>query len=285
MNINTLIEKITPLYNSYKSGKAELVGSEALLIMWEIGDELKNYIDKNEVAPHSLYREIYGKGEGQTNIMQRSYITREFLGRCFRIRNMFSEKKEIQRDLPKLQNFTAFRESMPFFDNPKYKLQGKDKENLLTLLNSSQKPASLLRQIRVLQKQKIGIQNPRTQKLGDLDEHKETFIKFYNHAYKLVKEKDYTAILKLNIDSEYIKLLARNLGAISQDGLKSFELPTVQLPELWDEFDKTIRFFLNQETPKNIRRFRRLIPTERIVRLGDLLFALSSEENLKNYRI
>ena len=68
---------------------------------------------------------------------KKSWITREFQDRCYRIRNIFQDKDQIYSELPSLVGFTAFRESMPFFDNKKYKLEGDDRVNLLKLLNSN----------------------------------------------------------------------------------------------------------------------------------------------------
>lgn len=62
---------------------------------------------------------------------------------------MFKTKERINSELPNLKNFTLFRESMPFFDNPKYKLKGEEREHLLTILNSDK---TTLETIRKLQK-------------------------------------------------------------------------------------------------------------------------------------
>ena len=44
-----LIKAITPLYNSYKQNKGKIKGKDALLIMWDIGDLLKIFIEKHKV--------------------------------------------------------------------------------------------------------------------------------------------------------------------------------------------------------------------------------------------
>jgi hypothetical protein len=46
--------------------------------MWDIGDILKNFINQNDIAPHKLYRIVYGKSDGSENISQKSWVTREF---------------------------------------------------------------------------------------------------------------------------------------------------------------------------------------------------------------
>jgi len=182
MNLDTLIKEITPLYNSYKENAKIIKGTDAIKIMWEIGDLIKKYLKNNNIAPHTLYRQIYGKSEGTKNIEQKSYLTREFLSRSFRIRNIFTSIEEIEEKLPNLQRFITFREAMPFFDNPKYKLLGEDMENLLKILNS-ENSRKALHQVEELQKTYIGIKNPRNQRLKELEKDKSTFVDFYNYIY------------------------------------------------------------------------------------------------------
>ena len=136
-----IIGEITPLYNQYANNKNDLSGADSLKIMWDIGEIINDYIEKLNIPPHRLYREIYGKSEGNENIAQISYITREFQGRCVRIRKIFNTHQEIDKLFPSLVSFTCFREAMPFFDNQKYLFKGKDRDELLKLLNSKQNRA------------------------------------------------------------------------------------------------------------------------------------------------
>lgn len=282
MSINALIQQITPLYNEYRSRKINLSGTEALEIMWEIGDLLKRYIEQNNIAPHNLFWSIYGNAEGTKNIEKKSYITREFQNRCHRIRRIFDAKEQIKQDVPRLKRFTAFREAMPFLDDGKYKLKGREREQLLVLLNSNQQPQKILEKIKVLQNNKIGRKNPRTQRLFEVEKEKQEFIYFYNHIYRLIKLGDYKLCLKeiKKVKSEYINILSKNVSALSQEGLKvyDFSIPKA-LKEPWKTFSETIKILITQNDPRNRRRFRRLIPPERIVRLADMLYGLASEEN------
>lgn len=282
MDINALIQQITPLYNEYRSNKSNLSGTEALEIMWEIGNFLKKYIEQNNIAPHNLFWSIYGNAEGTKNIEQKSYITREFQNRCHRIRRIFDAKEQIKQDFPHLKSFTTFREAMPFLDDGKYKLKGKERDQLLVLLNSNQQPQKILEKIKVLQKNKIGRKNPRTQRLFEVEKEKQEFINFYNYTYRLIKVGDYRLCLKeiKKIKPEYINLLSKNVSALSQEGLKIYDFSILgTLKEPWKTFSETIKDLITQKDPRNRRRFRRLIPPERIVRLADMLYGLLSEDN------
>ena len=81
--INKLIDKITPIYNDYRENKDKMSPNLSICLMYEIGGLLKEYLDSNDVKPHNLYRKIYGRSEGSFDNTKKSYITREFLGRCF----------------------------------------------------------------------------------------------------------------------------------------------------------------------------------------------------------
>ncbi len=280
-NINLLIEAISPLYNQYKQQSRTISGTDALIIMWDIGDILKTYIEENNVAPHSLFWEVYGKSEGTKNIAQKSYITREFQNRCHRIRNIFLSKEQIRKELPNLNNFTSFREAMPFFDNKKYKLLGEKKEYLLKLLNSDNSHKDIMKEIGRLQKDIIGIKNPRTQRLKDLEEEKEVFINFYNEVYRLLKESPTQISFKLKkdqIDKGYIVVLANNTNALAEDGLKFTKFPEASNVQdsLWKSYEDVLKKFSSQRNAVLLRRFRRIISAERIVNLADMLHSLSS---------
>jgi len=283
MDISDLIKRITPLYNEYKQNSKTISAVNAVILMWEIGNILKEYLDQNDVAPHNLYREVYGNSEGGSNVARRSWITREFQGRCYRIRNMFESKDFIQKDFPSLVGFTAFRECMPFLDNKKYKLHGDERQNLLNLLNSNNSKGFVLKEIRKIQANKIGIKNSRNQRLVDLDGEKKLFIDFYNYIFRLSKEESEKISQAFNdyqIDAKLIKDIANNTSALSSDGLKFFDFddnkinqisPSSDEDQIWIDYINILKDFMGQSNPKKIRRFRRLIPPERIVKLADML--------------
>ncbi|MCD6012980.1 MAG: hypothetical protein K0Q79_2842 [Flavipsychrobacter sp.] len=278
--LTDLIKKITPLYNQYKETNTTLSGLCSLLLMWEIGDLIKEFVEKNDIAPHNLYRQIYGKSEGKDNIVQKSYITREFQGRCFRIRNIFPTKDTAINLLPNLKDFTSFREAMPFFDNSVYKLNNSKFNELLLLLNSSKKSSDIIKELEVWKKSINNISNSRSQKLDNLENEKKTFIDFYNFVYKLNKDYQYSeAVAALGVsDNEILILISKNLTALAQEGISIYEMPEVNIQtETSSRFYSTITKLLKPKDEKERRRFRRLIPPERIIRLSVLVNSFTSE--------
>lgn len=287
MQIQKLITDIIPHYNYYRKNKLQITGSEAIEIMWEIGDLLKEFVAQNDIAPHKLYREIYGKSEGVENTTQKSYITREFLSRSLRVRNMFDQKSDIRKIFPHLQYVKHFREAMPFFDNSKYVLSGKKRSELLAMLNSKNDPKIINAYIKRLQDDIIGISNPRDQKLDEMTGDKEIFVEFYNYIYSLFELKDYAKASKKmeKIDSDLIKFLSKNVGAISMDGLQmqEFDIPE-KCDEKWVNFAQLIKRLIIKRDSVERRRFRRLIPPHRMTQLAEMLHQLTSEELYKTFR-
>lgn len=286
LNLQKLIEDISPLYNSYKQTSRNIGGVKALQIMWEIGDLLKKTIEVSNIVPHNLYRKIYGKAEGQKDITQKSYITREFLGRSFRIRNIFKNKEDIQKDLPNLKRFRLFSQTMPFIDNPKYIFKGKEKKDLFNLLNSDKSYKEIITKVYRLQKEKIGIQNPRDQKLNELEPQKQIFINFYNYLFNLIKNNTYEDLKKeiSSFDNSIIIKLSSNTSALSQEGLQYKEIPETNLNNQWGLYINMLNRLSKQVDAKERRRFRRLISPERIVKLAEMVQAIASEISFKNFK-
>ena len=282
MKISELIGNITPFYNKYKSNKSDLSGTESIIIMWDIGNIIDKYISINNVSPHNLYREIYGKSEQSNNIVQKSYLTREFLSRSYRIYKMFENKSDIKVKFPNLRDFSSFREAMPFFDNPIYKLSKNDEIDLLKLLNSDKKGI-----VQTLDKKKKSINNllnPRDQKLNELDNEVKSFKIFYNYIYKSIRDLEYESCiseLKVNKDGlDNLITLTKNLGSLAQEGMIKYEMIDFKYDnETLNTFYLMIKDLMKPTDEKIRRRFRRLIPPERIFKLSEYLYSIVSFEN------
>jgi hypothetical protein len=269
--INKLIDQINPIYNEYRENRSHIAPNLSICLMYDIGDFLNKYLSQNDIKPHNLYRKIYGRSEGSFDNTKKSYITREFLGRCFRIRNMFSDKEEIMSKFPSLGSFTNFRESMPFFDNDKYKFEGDELNKLLSLLNSDLSNKKIHSVIKKLQKDKIGIKNDRKQRLNDYDVYKKSFVDFYNKVYKIKLEGE-----KASESDLYMKL-SKNLSAMCSDGI---QYTPIEIPKNIDEIDRDfcemIDFFTSRKTFVEIRRFRKVIDVNRFSILSEYLYEIAA---------
>ena len=280
-----IIEDLTPLYNQYANNKNNLSGAESLKIMWDIGEIINDYIEKLQIPPHNLYRQIYGKSESNSNITQKSYITREFQGRCTRIRNIFANHEEIDKLFPSLVSFTCFREAMPFFDNQKYLFKGKDREDLLRLLNSNLKPTQVIKALRVIQAKHIGIKNKRDQRLGEVSDLKENFIDVYNSIYKLIKQGDYeSAKEKISCSNEVIIYFYQKVRVLlSEDNISPDPVNHGELKEPFNILNVMLERLYSKKRMTERNRFRRLVPLDRISSLSKMIYALSDEKLYNNY--
>lgn len=289
MQLQELIKKIIPFYNFHRKNQANLTGTEALENIWEVGDLLKNYLEVHtEVAPRTLYHQIYGKSEKTADIAQKSYITRDFLDRAYRVRRIFSTKKSIREVFPTLQRYRLFYKSMPFLDEGRYKMNEADRKKLVQLLNSAKTYNQIITELEGLRKKRIGLRIPRDSKLGELEGEKLVFIKIYNQVFHWLKESKLSELRSTypflkNV--EFIKLLSQNTGALSSDSLKMLPF---NLPELiegdWLIFAEMISRFELQKDAKVRRRFRRLIPPEKMVRLSEMLYTLSDERSFNSLK-
>ena len=195
---------------------------------------------------------------------------------------MFENKSDIKVKFPNLRDFSSFREAMPFFDNPIYKLSKNDEIDLLKLLNSDKKGI-----VQTLDKKKKSINNllnPRDQKLNELDNEVKSFKIFYNYIYKSIRDLEYESCiseLKVNKDGlDNLITLTKNLGSLAQEGMIKYEMIDFKYEnETLNTFYLMINDLMKPTDEKIRRRFRRLIPPERIFKLSEYLYSIVSFEN------
>lgn len=247
--------------------------------MWDIGKVLQEEIAATGMKPHTLFREVYGKSEGATNIKQRSYIPREFQGRCHRVWLMFEDRADIVRQFPELISLTCFREAMPFLDNPKYVLRGEEREGLVKLLNSQTlSSAQALSDVRQLQKVRIGVSNPRTQHLSEMEDARLTFVHAYNEVFGLIKAGDWDATRNEvgDLAEDDLRRLSKNTNALAQEGIRVYEMHQGRgTNDIWHSYIELVIRLTERPNEKERRRFRRVVPPERIVRMAEMVFALA----------
>ena len=251
--------------------------------MWDI---LKEYLDlNNDIAPHNLYREIYWKSEWTENVHQKSYITRDFLSRCLRIRNIFENKTDIKKIFPTLISYHAFYKAMPFFDNQKYKFNGRDRENLINMLNKSTNKKEVEDRIYELLDKYINVKNPRTQKLWELSDIRENFVCMYKHLNIILNsyETIETDLLKNNLNKDELSTISNNVLALTNDAYLMKPVDDENRSEVWWKFIRWLNEIALEKTPKKRRRLRRIINSSILARISDMITALESKEYYDNY--
>jgi len=258
-----LIEEITPLNNRYREGiDTNLPGKEILKIMWDVGEILFVNGIKNV---HPVAWKIYGKEKG----IRRSYITRDFLSYCFRIRKFFNTKAEIDEKFPGLQRYSLFREAFPLLENPKYSLDTRERDALLRLINSKQPFQSIKKKIIKIKRERLRIYNDRRQRLSEMVPVKENFINIYNELSNLVLDNnlDKVKIFRAKIGEKMLSNLSQLCLSLTQEGLSFTKIDQDQIEELdgeWKLFCDTL--------------IRRVLPISKLMEAAEMLNGIRTDE-------
>lgn len=273
--INNIIRRISPLNNNYRVGiRTGLKGTEILKIMWDVGDIL---LLENVNKIHSIAWEIYGKTPGN----RKSYITRDFLSYCFRIRKFFKNRDDIDRQFPSLKKYSIFRESLPFLDNDKYRLSENEENKLLEIMNSNLPNDRIKKYIVDLKKNKISIKNPRTQKLYQLESQKIIFMEIYKRIKDLVDNKNEVEIRKMyeDISIDVIRKIAKLLLYLTHEDFNKPEyIGTIKVDGKLQEFLNEM-FKISSSNLETRNRFRRLINPTMIIKMSEFFSCIKSKED------
>jgi len=282
-SIFELIERITPLYNSYRDSVKSLAsGTDVLVLMWKVGDIIDLFVNEHDIKPHALYWQIYGKAEG----LKQSYITRDFLSYCLRIRRYFSSMTDISERFPHLRKYSLFREAFPLLENPKFKLSKDDEDKIITVLNSGGSLQKIKQLIQAVKSQHIGIKNTRKQKLNEMKPIADNFVAIYNEIYSLIKNNNQQELDQFagSFSKDLLSSLSEAVSALTQENLYIPELTErKELPAHWILFIQNLIYLLkaNVETRN---RFRRLVPPRKLFNLADMLNVVTLNDGVKNYK-
>lgn len=281
MNNMHIISEITPYYIQYKK---ETKPVECIVKMWEIGKILDYYIRETGIKPHTLFRDLYGKSETSTNTQQKSYISREFQGRCYRVFHMFSSTEEIRENLQNLKSITIFKEAMPFFDNSNYKI---DRTKLYSLLLADKTSSEIIKDVEQLQENIIGKKNPRTQRLHEVAAETTNFKEFYAYILSYIKIQDFMQSSskfksETALNLQQIREIAKNTEQLALSNVRHLPITIQSSSEKITNYVEMLENLLNPKSIKKLRRFKRLIDSKYILLLTDMLYALTDEENYQS---
>jgi hypothetical protein len=267
--LNETIADLAPLNNEYRrlrrQGGAAL---EILAVMWRVGEILHKATSSSGVSPHTLFWGIYGKAPG----VKRSFITRDFLSYCYRIRRMYASQEELSSQLRGLQSYSLFREAIPLLENERYRLKGERRDELLRMLNSKLPVSQLKAWIADLKKQVIGRKNSRTQRLAEVEPWAQSFrsiVLALNSGGQSLPAKTASAFR----DANKTRPLAEAVSSLTREGLF---VPALQSEPVDDgQFDKLVHLLIQLTSgPVELRnRFRRLFPPKALMDFAEMLFS------------
>lgn len=149
--LERLIEDLAPLNNKYRMAvRNHEPVHKAIGYLWDIGEVLlRNGVDK----VHPIAQQI----------QERSYITANLLSYAYRVSRNFKDRRSIRRNFGKVPNFSLFREAFPLLENPRYRLNQKEKREIVRLLNSGAVGKEITARLVELKREKLPVRNARSE--------------------------------------------------------------------------------------------------------------------------
>ncbi len=270
--ISKLIDTIAPLNNRFRDRDVlGITGTEVLGIMWSVGELLRQFMEKHQAAPHPLYWRIYGRADGLKN----SYLTRDFLSYCYRIRQYFPSTNSINDQFPNLPSYGLFREAFPLLENEKFRLNRDEEKWIVSSLNSTADPVKLRKLIKEFKARRIGKKNDRKQRLHEVKDIASRLHQFQREIT------DISDPAGLAISAEIANTFGDLIAALTQENLfvpqVSEQWPSTGI-ELWDNVGRDLKFLFNGNIELR-NRLRRLFPPRLASRLSDRLAELSKSKS------
>jgi len=268
INIGKLIEEIGPINNQIRSSE----GYKRLSLMWDVGDILFKY-DVKKI--HPVAWEIYEK----------SYITRDLISYCYRIRKKWSDKNELQKLFKNLKSYSVFREALPFIENEKFILKDEQINLIIKWLNEND-PKITKRKLVQLKKEYINIKNDRSKRLNEVIEEAKIFHELYSYILDLFSNDQELELQKIKnqLSEEGLLKLSQMCISISNTSYKG---PSTIITDDWPlKFKEFVTMILpiSQSKQEIKARFKRVISEEEVIQLADIFNSLRSGEPVQKIK-
>ncbi|MFB3897115.1 MAG: hypothetical protein ACE14V_12510 [bacterium] len=268
IQIGELIDKIGPFNNRIRDSE----GYEKISLMWDVGNIL---IEQGIKKIHPV----------AWKIQETSYITRDLLSYCYRIRRKWTSKSELYKLFHNVKSFTAFRESLPLIENEKFILNNNEIQEIVNLLNK-ENTKEVIQKILILKSKIINIKNDRRQRLNEVEEEERIFKGFYSYILDIIKQENIIEINKIkeDINQDDLLKLSQMCMAIAVDNYRGPEdIKTRKEIGLFKEFiDKILPLSVADKQKK--ARFKRKIAADKLIELADILNSIRLGESLSDIR-
>lgn len=249
-----LIRELAPLNNAFRQAVKEgMPGNKVLKILWDAGDVI---CSKNIDHVHKIAWQMYGKSDSRRH----SYLTRDYVAYCWRVRRYFQKREDIDQIFPKLKTHKVFKEALPLLTNPKYVLSSHEREEVYALLNNdSLMVTQIIDRLAKIKKRKLPINNPRTQRLHELDGIRQIFDKAFSNTGN--KNLGLTKLHANYLSGLWLALVAEGRSYISK---KPSGMQTIGSP--WKEVIELSIDLLQNKNIEDRNRFRRVVKPEELLR-------------------
>jgi acylphosphatase len=264
VDIGKLIELIGPINNQIR----ELDGYKKLSLIWDVGDIL---VKEGVTKIHPVAWAIQ-KG---------SYITRDLLSYCYRIRNKWPVKQEMENLFKNIRSYTAFREALPLIENEKFKLKDDEVKEIIKWLAEGD-AMEAKNKIVVMKKHLIARSNDRRQRLQEYSKEMQIFKNLYDYIVRIIINEDDEKLeeIKKDLGSDNLLKLSQMCMALTNENYKGpMAIELIALPEPFRDFTTKI-LPLSLSNKESKARFRRIMDNEKIIEMADILSSIRSGESI-----
>lgn len=257
-----LVRELAPLNNAFRQAVKEgLPGNAVLKILWDAGDVI---CSKNIDHVHKIAWQMYGRSDSKRH----SYLTRDYITYCWRVRRYFEQRDDIDRIFPKLETHMVFKEALPLLTNPKYILSPPEREEMYALLNNDGLMVTqIIDCLAEMKKRKLPIRNPRTQRLHELDSIRRLFDAAFSNTHST----------NLGLTKAQANYLSGLWLALVGEGRSYPQNKPAGIAVLGAPWKEAIEVAINLLTKKNVEdrnRFRRVVKPEELLRASATLSKL-----------
>jgi len=272
--IGDLIDELAPLNNQMRAAtRSHQPAYVSIELMWDMGEIL---IASEVERIHPL----------AWAVAERSYITRDLLSYCFRIRNYFGDRAEIKTRFGQVPVYGIFREAFPLLDNQQFKLDTDGERELIALMVSDRSTKQVKDEIIAMKKRLIGRDNPRTQRLAEVEPFAGLFSEKMAELDRLMESgtADQIDEFRHGFDDVSLFYLSKLCLSLSSDSFSPPKEPLADSPVVagWSEFLSEMHA-LACAGKESRSRVRRLVSPKEFVRMGSYVDMLRSDEKLKRY--
>lgn len=283
-SVNVIIKVISPINNRYRDPAAST--RMKLEALWELGDQL---IRMGVTKPHTVGWAVQRETRG--------LIKRPTVFRSHKIRTIWASKKDLIRDLGRLQGLSSLTEILPLID-PTQTVRKQLSHNQLTAIYQhacSDPPQKFKQYINNIKRNfshgKLGKSLDRSKHLEQLHEIVSNFKILLTHLLKILdqsssEEREYfrasTPIEELKAFSNMCIALTtkENYRLFKKLGPSLSISPNQHFCALYNHF----RAILDKVSNVERARLRRLISAEAFAEMSDMVSSLISETAVKDFR-
>lgn len=265
--LGALIDQLGPINNSCR----RLDGIDKVERLWDLGDALLRF-------------DPDAKDELLWTVAERSYLTRDLLRYALIIRRSWRDRTDLRRVLPRLTQYSLFREALPFLKGDRCGISDGTYNDILARLNrgDGQQTKDFLRQ---LKGRKIGRKHKKGQAITKMSEVAETVRTAIKQLFDLAKrDPKQIAAERKAMGAEALLILSQWCMAVSEDNTSALSSlqPTAWPPPFGPLGNGML--MVSRASREDRAGFRKALGSMILMEAADLLNALRSDERLAEWK-